>query len=129
MDHTAQDKLWLARALVFTGLVLLALGFGFAFGGALGAFIAAVMVPGVAAVAFGAGIGLLVLRDEQRRSREVDVVNLKAMLGDTITEPGSPSRASIHESDRAAIEKDMDRAFLNVDAWLREVDPEDDDGG
>jgi hypothetical protein len=80
MERIAQDALWLARVLVFTGLVLLALGFGLAFGGALGAFIAAVMVPGVAAFAFGAGIGLLVLRDEQRRACNVDVVNLKPIL-------------------------------------------------
>ena len=101
MNRVAQDFLWLARALVTIGCVLLALGFGLAFGGALGHFIAAVMVPGVAAVAFGAGLGLLVLRDERRRAREVDVVNLKPIL---------PT--------------EMDQAFLNVDAWLREVDRE-----
>jgi hypothetical protein len=106
MDRIAQDALWLARALVTTGLVLLALGFGIAFGGAVGAFIAAVMVPGVLAFAVGAGIGLLVLRDEQRRARNVDVINLKPIL---------PT--------------EMDQAYLNVDAWLKEVDPEDSNGG
>jgi len=98
MNRTAQDALWLARALIVMGSALVVLGFAFAFGGALGSIIAAVMVPGIVAVAAGAGIGLLILRDEKRRSRNVDVVNLKPTL---------PT-----EDERIA---------SNINAWLDEV--------
>jgi len=98
MRDQIYDTLWVARGTVAVSLVLIVFGFGLALGGAAVYFVVAVLVPGITALAFGAGIGLLILRDEKRRSRNVDVVNLKPTL---------PT-----EDERIA---------SNINAWLDEV--------
>ena len=102
MRDQTYDILWVARSMMILSSALLALAGGLYLGGARPLFVVvAFAVPGAAGLAGATACALIVWVKERRWSREVDVVDLKAR------------------------ETDKDRSFLNVDAWLREVDPED----
>ena len=101
MRDQTYDILWVARSMMILSSALLALAGWLYLGGAPSLIVVAFAVPGAVGLAGATACALIVWVKERRWSHEVDVIDLKTR------------------------ETDMDRSFLNVDAWLREVDPED----